>query len=67
MQTAPARAAMIATGAQSLQLPERLPMKAAASGTIAPTATAPSHSRGACAPTVAAASAMASVGCVGSK
>ena len=32
-----------------------------------PTATAPSHSRGACAPTVAAASAMASVGCVGSK
>ena len=65
MHTAPTRAAM-ATGAQSFQLPVRFPRKAAASGTIAPTATAPSHRSGAWEATVAAASAMAFVGCVGS-
>ena len=34
----------MATGTQSFQLPVRLPTKAAARGTIAPTATTPSQS-----------------------
>ena len=67
MQTAPARAAAIATGARP-QLPVRLPMKAGGQDeTIAPT-TAPSHSSGAWEAIVTGGvGRAAAVGCVGSK
>ena len=69
-QIAPARAATTATPPKSFQpaaSPFFLASTQQASGTAAPTTTAPSHSSGAWSPTVAAASAMALVGCVGSK